>query len=196
MAQVENLERLARERSTKGFFREAQNIQKGFQPRCYAVRNNVGELSMSLGSVLETWSDYFEDLLNVESDPTPVENELIYHTAEVCVEQPTKDEFLLALNKLKNNKAPGTDGTAEMIFHGGDELHDKLYQLMLTIWNSEELPTEWKVAILCPIHKKGDRLNCENYRGIALLNTAYKIFANILLERIKVEIIKVKYEID
>ncbi|KAA5771122.1 reverse transcriptase family protein, partial [Pseudomonas aeruginosa] len=37
----------------------------------------------------------------------------------------------------------------------------------------------------CPLHKKGDVLDCQNYRGISLLNTAYKIFANVLFGKLK-----------
>jgi len=33
--------------------------------------------------------------------------------------------------------------------------------------------------------QKGDRDTCENYRGIALGNAAYKILANIILEKIR-----------
>jgi sorting nexin-29 len=33
--------------------------------------------------------------------------------------------------------------------------------------------------------KNGDKLECTNYRGIALLCTAYKVFANILRNRLK-----------
>jgi len=46
------------------------------------------------------------------------------------------------------------------------------------------MPTEWNVSIICPIHKKGDIMECSNYRGVSLLNTAYKILSNILFARI------------
>lgn len=38
---------------------------------------------------------------------------------------------------------------------------------------------------MVPLHKKGDKLNCNNYREISLLNTTYKVFAKILLGRLQ-----------
>uniref|UniRef100_A0A2S2QC17 Putative RNA-directed DNA polymerase n=1 Tax=Sipha flava TaxID=143950 RepID=A0A2S2QC17_9HEMI len=34
---------------------------------------------------------------------------------------------------------------------------------------------------MVPLHKEDDKLNCNNYKGISLLNTTYKVFAKILL---------------
>jgi sorting nexin-29 len=49
----------------------------------------------------------------------------------------------------------------------------------------QSLPAEWQEGISCPIYKKGDRIKCENYRGITLLNNAYKVFSKILCERLR-----------
>jgi hypothetical protein len=35
-----------------------------------------------------------------------------------------------------------------------------------------------------PIHKKSDKTSCNNYRGISLLSTSYKILSNILLSNL------------
>ena len=56
--------------------------------------------------------------------------------------------------------------------------------MIIAIWNKEELPEEWKESVIVPIHKKGDKTECNNYRGISLLQTTYKILSNILLSRL------------
>ena len=46
------------------------------------------------------------------------------------------------------------------------------------------MPEEWKEAIIVPIYKKGDKTDCNNYRGISQFPTTYKIVSNILLSRL------------
>jgi hypothetical protein len=63
--------------------------------------------------------------------------------------------------------------------------YDKyLYKLISEIWTKEEMPTDWKVGLICPIYKKGDHLECKNYRCITLADVGYKIFSKILFRKL------------
>ena len=107
------------------------------------------------------------------------------HTAEPLVPEPSASEFKLAINKLKSHKSPGTDQIpAELIKAGGRTICLEIRKLIISIWKKEKLPEEWKELIIVPIHKKGDKTDCNNYRGLSLLPTTYKIFSNILLSRL------------
>ena len=66
-----------------------------------------------------------------------------------------------------------------------------MYELVIQILEEERIPEEWKETIIVPIHKRGGRDRCENYRGLALGNAAYKILSNIILGKIKPFIEKV-----
>jgi len=92
-------------------------------------------------------------------------------------------EVEVAIGKLKNHKSPGTDQIpAELIKEGGRTICCAIHKV-ISIWNKEELPEEWKESIIVPIYKKGDKTDCNNY-GISLLPTTYKILSNVLLSRL------------
>ncbi len=97
------------------------------------------------------------------------------------MEEPTVEEVSLAIQQLKNNKASGPDNiAAELLKHGGPELAKALHQVVMQIWRAEQLPAELLEGAIVAIHKKGDKLMCENYRGVCLLNNAYKVLARVL----------------
>jgi hypothetical protein len=56
---------------------------------------------------------------------------------------------------------------------------------LLNIRRSEKMPNEQNKSIICPIYKKGRKSEYSNYKGISLLNTAYKILATAINTRLK-----------
>ena len=57
----------------------------------------------------------------------------------------------------------------------------EIRKLITYIWKKEKVPEEWKFSNIVSIHKKGGYTDCNNYRGISILPTTYKILPNILL---------------
>ena len=62
---------------------------------------------------------------------------------------------------------------------------------MYVIWSlcercrsTETAPAQWLKGIMFPIHKKGDKRNPYNYRGITLLSVVSKIYETILTKRL------------
>ena len=52
---------------------------------------------------------------------------------------------------------------------GGGIILCEIHILINSIWSKEELIQDWEQSIIEPICKKGDKINCSNYRGISLL---------------------------
>jgi hypothetical protein len=42
-----------------------------------------------------------------------------------------------------------------------------IHYVINSVWNKEELPDQWKETIIVPVPKKGDKTDCNNYRGIS-----------------------------
>jgi hypothetical protein len=93
------------------------------------------------------------------------------HTAEQLVPGPSHLEIEISIAKLKKCKSPGSDQIpAELYQAGGETLVSVIHKLINSIWNEEEMPDQWKESITVPIHKTGDKSDCNNYRGISVLS--------------------------
>jgi len=165
-------------------YRDINNLRRDFKTRLAVCKSKNGDIITETGDILNRWKDHFHELLNsTEQDKGPSITQDYKDTNEED-SAPTV-EVEVAVQKLKNYKAPGTDNIpAELFRYGGKELVKHLHTIIKDIWQKEKMPTEWNVSIICPIHKKGDIMECSNYRGVSLLNTAYKILSNILFARI------------
>ena len=164
-------------------YRGINDFKKGYQPRTITVKDEKVELVADPHSIMARWRNYFSQLLNIHEDNDVRQAEI--HTVEPLVPEPSAFDVELAIGKLKNYKSPGIDQiSAELIKARGRTICCAIHNLIISIWNKEKLPEEWKESIIVPIYKKGDKTDCNNYRGISILPTMYKILSNILLSRL------------
>jgi hypothetical protein len=102
------------------------------------------------------------------------------HTAEPLVSGPSHLEVEIAIAKLKKYKSRSSDQIQARLNQArGEILFSAIHKLINSIWNKEELPDHWKESITVPIKKKkGDKSDCNNYHGISLASTSYKMLSN------------------
>jgi hypothetical protein len=59
----------------------------------------------------------------------------------------------MAIEELKRHKLPGIDQIpVDLIKAGGKTIRYEIHKLIISIWNKEELPKEWKESIIVPIY--------------------------------------------
>ena len=94
-------------------------------------------------------------------------------------------ELNACIKSLKNNKSAGRDGILnEFIKHLNTSAKMFLLKLFNFFFKSEHSPALWSVCEIVPIHKKGDKNVCENYRGISILSCLGKLFTSVLNRRL------------
>ena len=90
------------------------------------------------------------------------------------------DEFTTHIQNLKCNKASGCDQLkSEAIKFADSVTKNNLRRIMERCLNGEPIPESWREATIWPIHKNGSMKLAENYRGITLSNSIYKLYASI-----------------
>ena len=97
-------------------------------------------------------------------------------------------ELTDAIRSLANGKAVGPDGVSVELFkitlNGVPALRRRLLDIVVRISRGGEVPQQWKDDIIMVLHKKKDRTECGNYRGISLVAHAGKILLKIIARRL------------
>ena len=137
------------------------------------------------------WKNYYSNLLS--RPPVSPSEELIKGAIEAIPDPsincnpPTVDKVARAIGKLKSGNAAGAYNiVAEMLNAGCTGTVKWLTAVIRATWESGNVPADWKKGIILPFYKgKGSKKDCKNYRGIMLLSVPEKMFAHILLDRVK-----------
>jgi hypothetical protein len=170
-------------KNNRDLYREINEFRRGYQPRNNLVKGENGDLLVDSHNILNRWKNCFSQLLNVHivSNVRQIEVD----TAEQLKTYPSHLEVEISITELKKYKSPGSDQIpAELIQAEGKTLLSQNNKLINSVWNKGELRDQWKECIIVPIHKRGIKLT-NNYCGISLLSTSYKMLSNILFSRLR-----------
>ena len=100
----------------------------------------------------------------------------------------TMQELINVIRSLANGKAVGPDGVSIELFNitlnGDTALRLRLLDIVVRVWRVRDVPQQRKYAIIVVLHKKKDRTECGNYRGISLVAHAGKILLKTIAHRL------------
>ena len=181
-----SIEQNYKNREIRNFYQGTKNMRDSGKKAPLYLKNKNGDLIGSSEGKLSRWMEHFDEVLNGENDQEHDEIEEVNKDEQTIIREPTDREIEEECKKLKNNRSCGENGIpAEILKHVGGNYKQRLCALIRKIWSMEQMPQQWKCALICPIPKKGDRRECENYRGISLLDVSYKLIARVIRNRLR-----------
>jgi hypothetical protein len=167
--QCKDIERYYGECKTRQVYKMIRYINRKWQPRQRAVRDENGKVLMNNTEIVQRWTRYCSELYKEQLDQNTTEI-LIKELKEIsppCRDNNNdilKEEVERAVRRLKNNKSPGIDNiTGEMIKNGGEMVVKEIHELCNMAWKEGKAPDEFKKSVLVTLHKKGSAMDCKNY---------------------------------
>jgi len=148
----------------------------------------------------EDWRKYFmnllggEEVIRMDKEGIPGSRPALIGRGEqeeqgARMESLAEDEISEAVIRMRLKKAAGVDGIPmEAWRFGGLAVKKGLTEVIQKVWKDAKIPEEWRTSIIVPLYKNGDPNVIPNYRGISLLCTAYKIYAEIIRRRLVEEV--------
>lgn len=170
--------------SWEQYISEIEHDVNGRQDKAYKIMkylNKEDKDSLEINAISEdNWLQYYKTLWTNNDD-----NNWILSEADVNVDPITMEELQEELKLSHNKKTPGSDRiNIELLKYATTVVKKRILEYINMCWKNGYIPEEWNIAQVCPIHKKGSKHECKNYRGISLLNVCYKLYARIINKRL------------
>ncbi|KAL0195112.1 hypothetical protein M9458_008684, partial [Cirrhinus mrigala] len=170
-----------------------EGMKKAFGPsaiKTAPLKSTSGEIITDRSKQMERWAEHYQELYSRENlvTDTAIRNIMPLPTMEELDSPPTIEELGKAIDSLACGKAPDSDGISSEIIKAGkvSSLLGHLHNLLLKCWEGGIIPQDMRDAKIVTLYKnKGDRSDCNNYRGISLLSVVGKAFARVILNRLQ-----------
>ncbi len=156
------------------------------------LKSDPQECNETTDITADEWISHYQNLgkngkFTIENnvhESTSFENTL---TESLITDRPiTISEVKKFINSLKCGKSMGLDGLeTEMLKYGKNVIVSSITKLFNCILNTSTYPESWRKTYIMSLHKKGDKANPNNYRGISISSQLCKLFNSILNSRIQ-----------
>ena len=190
---VQDMQEDLRQRDQRGLFQRPKslNIKDTQKVSSQYIRDEEGIMLRDPGLVLGRWARSFCTLLNSKYDKlrlNAIQGLPLWPITHALGVEPKENELTGALRSMANAKAVGPDELlVELlklrISHGPIVLRE-FHRVMKLVWHQQEVPRRWRYAMRKVLHKKKDRADYSNYRGISLVVHAGKIFLKVIATRL------------
>ena len=102
--------------------------------------------------------------------------------------EPTIGELSKTIDSLSAGKAQCVDGIPpNLLKHYKTALLALLHEVLCKCWQEGAVPQDMRDAKIITLYKnKGERSDCNNYRGISLLSIVGKVYARVILGRLQI----------
>ncbi|XP_043263108.1 uncharacterized protein LOC122403575 [Colletes gigas] len=122
----------------------------------------------------EEWKEHFMGLLGGVENRVRIGGEEGRRRGEE--EGISKEEVKRVVRRLKEGKAMGWDEIPNEAWkYGGERGLELAWEVCRRVWDGEGWPQGWKEGIIVPLAKKGGGKREQEYRGVTLMPTLYKV---------------------
>ena len=98
----------------------------------------------------------------------------------------SRQEIFKCVQSIKMKNCEGYDRIPQRILVDGLEvLIEPMTKLFSLIYRDFQIPGQWLMSKITPVHKKGKKMEIVNYRPVANLCSTSKIFEKLILSRIQ-----------
>ena len=109
------------------------------------------------------------------------------------IRPPSIKEFRSGLRGKRNGAAPGLNALTYLIFKKCPSILRCLYKICKHVYKTKDIPEDWAAAFVVLLQKSDNLALPEEFRPIAITNTAGKLFFSIIAARLQKFMVQNKY---
>ena len=156
------------------------------QNKTAPLKSTTGEVITDKVQQMERWVEHHSDLYSRQNVVTTAAFDAVecLPVIEELDTKPTTEE----LNKIINSRESPRQrrDPPDLIKHCATTLLLPLHEVLCQCWKEGAVPQDMRGAKIVTLYKnKGERSDCNNYRGSSLLSIVSKVFARVILVRLQ-----------